>query len=171
MRQELKTSFDTPEHGWLCIRLDSGDQHLELPVSYTPFDFLSELVRALLNLSDGFDANANCSYNPDRYEFHFRSSNHDTQFDVVSYPDARRAESSGEVIFFFEGIATDICLAFWRALRELQGRVSAAEYEEGFSPRLPRKRDGITYRKDRGYEATGSRVAISSATWRLNSEP
>src|SRR2546428_1396272 len=123
MRQELKISFDTPEHGWLAIYLDSGDHHLKLPFPYTSFDFLSELVRALLNLADGFDAKANCSYNPDQYEFLSRAADHTSQFKVVSYPDHKRAESAGEVIFSFEGIATDICLAFWRALRELQGRV------------------------------------------------
>src|SRR2546428_11264054 len=123
MRQELKISFDPPETGWLAIYLDSGAHQLKLPFSYTPFDLLSELVSALLNLSDGFDAKANCSYNPDRYEFLFRATDDTSQFEVVSYPDHRRAESAGEVIFSFEGIATDICLSFWRALRELQGRV------------------------------------------------
>jgi hypothetical protein len=139
MGQELKISFDTPEDGWLAIYLDSGVHHLKLPFSYTPFDFLSELVRALLNLSDGFDAEANCSYNPDRYKFHFRAKDHNSQFEVVSYPDHRRAESSGEVIFSFEGIATDICSAFWRALRELQGRVSVAKYKDGFHRDFPEK--------------------------------
>jgi len=147
MGQELRISFDTPEHGWLAIYLDSGDHHLEVPFSHTPVDFLSELVRALLNLSDGVDAEANCSYNPDRYEFRFRARDPNSQFDIASYPDYKNAEATGEVIFSFEGVALDICLAFWRGIRELQGRVSPEEYEEGFHRDFPEKETGLLTEK------------------------
>ena len=137
MSQGLKVSFDRPEHHWLAIYLDAQNRHLELPFSYTPFDFLSELVRALLNFLDGFAAKANCSYNPERYEFTFEPTADEGQFQVVSYPDHRKGEGLGEVIFNYRGDRADICLAFWRGIRELQGRVSAAEYERGFGRVFP----------------------------------
>ncbi len=137
MNERLKVSFDKPEHNWLAIYLDAGNQHLELPFSYTPFDFLSELVNALLNFFDGLKAKANCSYNPERYEFIFEPGTDRAQIQVVMYPDHRTIEGSGEVIFDYEGGRSEICLAFWRAIRELQGRVSPAEYKQGLGRDFP----------------------------------
>jgi hypothetical protein len=133
----LRVSFDKPDHHWLAIYLDAPNQHLELPFSYTPFDFLSELVRALLNFSDGFDGKANCSYNPARYEFIFESKADKALIRVVSCRDYRRMDDSGEVIFDYKGERSDICLAFWRGIRELQGRVSPEEYKQRFGREFP----------------------------------
>ena len=59
------------------------------------------------------------------------------QIQIVSYPDHRKMEDSGDIIFDHKGNRSDICMAFWRGIRELQGRVSPGEYKQGFGRDFP----------------------------------
>jgi len=38
MNEELKISFDDPEQGWDCLRIDYGDESAAIIASYMPSD-------------------------------------------------------------------------------------------------------------------------------------
>ena len=52
MTNKLTVSFESPRAGWLPLRIVSGEIVAELDVSYTPNDFLEELVNATLGISE-----------------------------------------------------------------------------------------------------------------------
>jgi hypothetical protein len=43
----LKASFSEPSAGWLPLSIKTNDVELSLVISYTPNDFVQELVAAL----------------------------------------------------------------------------------------------------------------------------
>jgi hypothetical protein len=48
MNQKLKVSFDDPDHGWVCLTINCGDDSAAIIASYTPSDSFLDLTNALV---------------------------------------------------------------------------------------------------------------------------
>jgi hypothetical protein len=105
----LQVRFGGPSNGWLRLTVRAGESEVELTISYTPNDFLRELLLALLG--DGLDAVANSE--PELYVCSFR-----LEADRVTFRIAE--QRTGNVVFTFSGTREEVVVPFWRALRRLE---------------------------------------------------
>ena len=152
MNEKLKVSFDKPDQGWLVIYLNAGEKHLKLPFPYTSFEFPAELVYALLNFSEGFRSKARCRHNPERYEFEFHPESEPAQVEVIIYPGYKNPDI-GDVIFNYKGSRSEILLAFWLGVRELQARIPPEEYDRGYGREFPVREIKLLAEKIKGKNA------------------
>ncbi len=122
----LKVKFDEPEHGriYLFVFAD-GKQVVHSDVSriYSSFE---QLVTALGAMLDGQEERI-VVWLEGSAELEMRFSRHDDiiQLEITSFAGSIRPHKNPE--FTFVGSYNEICLPFWRALRNLEGRYSAEE--------------------------------------------
>jgi hypothetical protein len=128
MNQKLKVSFDDPEHGWVCLTINCGDESAAIIASYTPSDSFLDLTNALYDLLH-YDGEATVVWHeePAETELRFFRTKELVRLEVWIFFDHRREPGKGEKEFEVSGSYSEICLPFWRALRSLQGRFSADE--------------------------------------------
>jgi hypothetical protein len=123
----LRVGFRGPTNGWLALKLDDEDgAALELTVSYTPNDFLVELVWALRSCAGGdgtYEALAHAE--PELYVLAFARSAEQVSVSVTE-------EGAAKVLFTFAGTPQRIVLPFWRALRRLEADFAAAQWRGRF---------------------------------------
>ena len=131
-RDQLPVSFLKPQDGWIEFAVRTTDEEFEEFVSYTPNDFVLELATALSLAMQGGDGVAVASCEPITYELKFSgvTATDMTHLLIVKYPDWKRNRKSACVELSFQATTFGIVLPFWRALRDLEGRVSATEYRE-----------------------------------------
>ena len=126
MNQNLRVSFESPQCGWMSVRLLAGDgQRLVLGVSHAPYDSLRDLLAGLSTIlikeaKDAVVVRWNCE--PEEYDFRLRAEGERMTLDVVRYPDHRRREGASHVVFSHGGPVLEICEAFRTELRALRGR-------------------------------------------------
>ncbi len=137
--RKLKVRFGIPKNGWITILLDNYKTQLSLDISYTPFHFLEELIEAIIKVFSSENAKARGNYNPENYEFNFQIEDKDVILQVLEFPDHKRLEDSGNLLFEHIGDKTEICKSFWRGFKDLSGRISAAEYKQHFHREFPEK--------------------------------
>ena len=123
----LRVGFRGPANGWLALELeDEGVTGFEVTVSYTPNDFLTELVWALRSCAAGdgtYEAFAHTE--PEVYEFGFARSAEQVSFAVTE-------KRAANVLFAFAGAPRQIVLPFWRALRRLEAEFAAVQWRGPF---------------------------------------
>jgi len=142
----LKAAFDDPEHGWVGLTISRGGEAVTIITSYTPNDPFLDLTNALYNLFlyDG-EAKVVLHYGSNEYELRFLREGDVVRLDVYEYPDRLRGVGRGERFFEASGSYEDICLPFWRALRNLQGRFSEEELNARWHRPFPSKEiNGLT---------------------------
>jgi hypothetical protein len=135
----LHVILSSPHDGWIEVTVGTEKTEFAEAVSYTPNDFITGLVKAVCLLMEGQDGLAVASCEPTTYDFRF-SKETDTekcQFDIVGFPDWHRHEHSGEVVFSFRASKEEVVLPFWRALRNLEGRIAASEYRDAMRREFP----------------------------------
>jgi hypothetical protein len=135
--RKLKVSFDELEHGWIVLAMEVGEESFRLVASYVPFDSISELAATLNQLLSG-DLHAVVRWNeePAQYEMSFIVD--DAQIRVeVSQVKSVLGGIEREFLFGFSEEYTKVLVAFWRALRELQGRYEPAEYQRRWHQPFP----------------------------------
>ena len=135
--ERLKVRFGKPEHGWINIQIGNSMKELSLNISYTPFHFIEELIEAVIKILDGESAEAHGSYNPERYEFIFKTENNIVHLQVKSSPDHRTIEDLSEVLFDYRGNNSEVCKSFWRGFKDLEGKCSAQRFEQLFRREFP----------------------------------
>src|SRR5215813_9867851 len=145
--RKLKVSFDEPEHGWIAITMIADDERFMLVPSHVPYDSIAELARALNKILEGYsEAVVRWNEEPAEYEFVFRGNERALNIDVYEVttgPGGIRRSS----IFGFIGPRDQLLIAFWRALRELQGRYDPSEYERRWKEPFPtREMEVLTQR-------------------------
>lgn len=138
--QKLKVSFDDPEHGWVCLKIDYGDKSASSIASYTPGDSFLDLTNALDSLFHyGGEAMVVWYEGPGETELRFFCTKDMVRLEVWFFLDHRRDYGRGEKEFEISGSYEEICLPFWRALRSLQGRFSNEELEARWHRSFPWK--------------------------------
>lgn len=134
-------AIEPPEHGWMRMILRArGAQAAEIDGSYTPNDWVGDLVSAVTYLAKGgTEASVGIALEPGLVTLRFE------QVDVV--PDevrftARRHENKGATGKGSRILTDDIqrgelCVTFWRAFRRLASQIDAAAYEEAWGHPFP----------------------------------
>jgi hypothetical protein len=145
--RKLKVSFDEPEHGWIAITMTADDERFMLVPSHVPYDSITELVTALNKILEGYsEATVRWNEEPAEYEFVFRVSEGHLNLDVCEVTMVQGGIRRNSV-FSFIGPRDQSLIAFWRALRELQGRYDPAEYERRWEEPFPtREMEVLTQR-------------------------
>lgn len=135
----LRVRLSQPQHGWIELKIETQGEEFKEAISYTPNDFLLELVSALSLALQGVEGVAVASCEPTTYEFTLSPSRQQglLQFQITKYPNWSRAQRSGSVVLSSHAPALGIVTPFWRALRNLEGEVEAAEYREAMRRDFP----------------------------------
>jgi hypothetical protein len=135
--RKLKVSFDEPERGWIAITMIADDGRFMLVPSHVPYDSVAELAQALNKILEGYsEAVVRWNEEPAEYEFVFRVSEGHLNLDVYEVTTAQGGIRRNSV-FNFIGPRDQSLIAFWRALRELQGRWDPSEYERRWKEPFP----------------------------------
>ena len=134
----LRVRFEDPQNGWIGLRVENNGDVFEESLSYTPYNSILDLVTAITTLfHPGSSAAVNWNSEPTEYDFLFSNDNGTIDFSIVEFPDGNRQQNRSCLIFQAQGSFTTICIPFWRALRQLQGRLTTQELSERFGRRFP----------------------------------
>jgi len=123
----LRVRFEGPSNGWLGVTVTSGEREWRNAVSYTPNDFLRELITALLSCADYEDATftAHANTEPEVFLFTFRRRETVIEFTI----------RENEAVFAVTGTFDAIVMPFWRALRRLQTSFAEDQWRQPFPER------------------------------------
>jgi len=140
MRHTLDVSIESPQSGWMSLRLRDGARAFVAVMSHAPADSLAELMHGLTVLLSG-DADVTVKWNaePEEYDFDFKSRGESVELRVVHFPGHQRAKNSERVVFAFDGSVRELCLSFWRELRELRERRVADVFEQNWRRAFPER--------------------------------
>jgi hypothetical protein len=140
MNQKLQVSLESPQHGFMSLRLKVGDESFVTVVSHTPYDSLRDLVEALSAVLDS-DCEVTVKWNsePEEYDFRFAALAGYVSLDVIYYVDHRRLSVIGGVVFSFRGSKLEVCLLFWEELRGLRSRTVQDEFDRQWRREFPER--------------------------------
>jgi hypothetical protein len=150
----LRVEFGKPEHGWMAVALTSGDTRFDVHASYTPRDSVSDLASAAsLILKGGVEATLVWNEEPNQVDFHFTAEGDEAMLVATRYPDHQRGKRCGQELLRVRGTRADVCLPFWRGLRQLQSKMPSDEYKAAWRHEFPgEKVDEISALAHRGQE-------------------
>ena len=137
MQPKLKVAFDDLEHGWVGLTISYGVETVTIAASYTPSDSFLDLTNALHNLLSDGEAKVTWHCEPPEFDMLFARNGANVSLEIYEYSDYRRGSERGEKVFAVSGTYEEICLPFWRALRDLQGRFSAEELNARWHRQFP----------------------------------
>lgn len=140
MNQTLRVSLESPQHGFMSLRLSSGQESFVAVVSHTPYDSLRDLVEALSAVLAG-DDDVIVKWNgePEEFDFKLAARGDSVRLDVIRYPDHRRLPETSDVIFSFRGSKLNMCRPFWRELRGLHRRTAQDEFDRQWRRAFPER--------------------------------
>jgi hypothetical protein len=138
MSQKFRVSFNSPQSGWMSIGLKAGQESFVTAVSHAPYDSLRDLILALGKLLQGKTSiTVKWNREPEEYDFKLQCNGTSAQLDVIRYPDHRRLKSKSETVFSHHASALDLCLPFWKALRELHRDINVDEFDKNWRREFP----------------------------------
>ena len=140
MKQTLSVSLESPQHGFMSLRLKTAGQSFVTVVSHTPYDSLRDLIATLSAVLDG-DCERTVKFNsePDEYDFRFTSRGDRLLLEVIHYPDHRKLPDTASTVFTFQGPKTDACRTFVDELRDLQSRAGRDEFDRQWRRAFPER--------------------------------
>lgn len=142
MSQTFRVSIESPQSGWMSLSLKAGDESLLMVAAAAPYDSLRDLIEGLSALLTGSEA-ATVKWNCEPEEFDFKIAAHGegdrVEFTAIRYADHRRRRGDRRTVFTLRGSKMNICLPFWKALRDLQRRVSIDVFESNWRREFPRR--------------------------------
>jgi hypothetical protein len=140
MNQKLRVSLESPQHGFMSLRLSCGKDSFVAVVSHTPYDSLRDLIVALSGVLAG-DGAAMVKWNsePEEYDFRLAANGDSLQLEVIRYPDHRRLAATSSTVFSFRSLKLDACLPFWKELRGLHRRIAQDEFDRQWRREFPER--------------------------------
>ncbi|MCA1593565.1 MAG: hypothetical protein LC754_13130 [Acidobacteria bacterium] len=92
MTQTLDVSMESPQSGWMSLRLRVGAQSFVAVMSHAPHDSLAELMQGLTALLSG-ETTVTVKWNaePEEYDFIFSARGERVELRVVHFPGHRTA--------------------------------------------------------------------------------
>ena len=142
---KLKVTFEDPRSGGIWIQLHSATQSVEISATYIYNGFF-DLVDALYRIYGvpgqvvlgRQQETAVWMCEPSGVEMRFSRQEDAVRLDVIWFPDSSRSQfNQPEPEMSVSGNYDEVCLPFWRALRNLQSRFSASEFEEKWRAPFP----------------------------------
>lgn len=136
---KLSVTFGDPEFGWIDVTVQADTQRLNFEASdiYNAFFPLVDTLHQLYLACD--ERVVGWTVEPTEYDMHFVRAGELITLDVMCWPDSSRSSFHQNKVFSVGGSYTEICPPFWRALRGLQGRFSAAELENRWQNLFPHR--------------------------------
>lgn len=141
MSENFSVSFESPQSGWMSVRLRAGSEQLLLGVSHAPYDSLRDLVEGLAALaSERRPCVVRWNCEPEEYDFDLKATEGDrARLRVTRYPDHRREPRASRTVFSLDAPLHQIVLSFWRELRGLLSRGVEDEFEKNWRRRFPER--------------------------------
>jgi hypothetical protein len=125
MGSRLKVQFGDPQHGWMALTMQSDVGAATLNMSYVGFDTLDEMIEALHALITGDHyRSVRIMEEPTVCELQFRREDGTIRLHLHRL----LPHNHFQPLFDDSGTFAEICLPFWRALRNLQTRFSTEEF-------------------------------------------
>ncbi|HEY1065930.1 MAG TPA: hypothetical protein VGE52_07465 [Pirellulales bacterium] len=130
MASRFHVSFTPPTAGWLWMHLGDESNECGFPCSYTPNDFLSELLGALSLALQGAEGRALAFSEPTTHELLISPPDADgsAELRVIEHRGIPPHGREGRIAATFHLDARALVLAFCRALRRLETEVSPPQY-------------------------------------------
>jgi len=127
---KLHVSFGEPDAGTIEITLRHELETVYIGASYI-YNSFHTLVEALIRLKNSADeAVVVWQCEPSEYEFRFNSLDTAVNLQVLLFPEPGRSVfDEPPPKLTITGSYEEVCLPFWRALRQLQGRFSEEEWQ------------------------------------------
>jgi hypothetical protein len=140
MSQKLRVSLESPQHGFMSLRLSSGKESFVAVVSHAPYDSLRDLIDALSGaLASDYETIIKWNSEPEEYDFKLTAREDFVQLDIIRYPDHRRLVATSSNVFSFRGSKLDACLPFWKELRDLHRRARQDEFTRQWRREFPER--------------------------------
>lgn len=135
---KLKVTFENPDAGTVWLTLASGSKSVAISATYI-YNSFYQLADALHRLRVApSQATVAWMCEPSEYEMQFRHEADTIGLEVVWFPDRERSVfKPGQVEMSVTGTYDEVYLPFWRALRELQGRLPVANFEARWRAPFP----------------------------------
>jgi len=140
MKETLEVSFESPQSGFMSLRLRAGGARLVLGAACAPYDSLRELIEALSALlSDGDAPRAVARWNcePEEYDFELAAAGEGASLTVTRHPRHARRPEEARQVFAHAAPRLALVLPFWRELRELRRRGAEDVFEQNWRRRFP----------------------------------
>jgi hypothetical protein len=139
MGAQLHVQFTNPDAGWMDMTIRADGRVIKLAASYV-FDTVGELVESLHAITTGETLRSiRFLEEPDLYEMAFECEDCGT-IRVEIFRSTLSRRRLGAAVFEARGNALKVHLAFWRALRSLQTRFSAKDFERRWGHAFPEAR-------------------------------
>jgi hypothetical protein len=138
MSEPLNVSFESPQSGWMSLRLRAGEREFVTVVAHRPYDSLRELLAALASLLEGADR-AEVRWNAEPEEFDFVVSVEDdgaAHLSVKRHTSHDRRDDGAEV-FGYRGTLRAVCAPFCAELQTLGERGETDEFERNWRRPFP----------------------------------
>ena len=140
MKQKLRVSLESPQHGFMSLRLTSGNESFVAVVSHEPYDSLRDLIAALCDVLAGkTEAIVKWNSEPEEYDFRLAAKGASVQLDVIRYPDHRRLKAASSTVFKLSASRLDACWPFWKELRDLHRRALQDEFDRQWRREFPER--------------------------------
>jgi hypothetical protein len=135
----LRVHFDEPEHDWMPLTLEDEEVRIRCDASDI-YPSLEQLVSALSAMLDARDEQLVVwMEEPVELEMRFLRSDEVIRLEISSFPGSLRPLETPKAEIVFVGTYEEICLPFWRALRELEGRYSREELARRWTGYFPHR--------------------------------
>jgi len=136
--QKLQVSLESPQHGFMSLRLSTAQESFVAVVSREPYDSLRDLINALCAaLSGSGDVVVKWNSEPEEYDFSVATRDDSVQLDVIRYPDHRRRNEASSLVFSFRASRLEVCWPFWKELRDLHRRTAQDEFDRQWRREFP----------------------------------
>ena len=120
---QIKVRFGEPEHGWMSVSILADNSKLLRIDASDIYPSLHLLVDALSAMLDSrAEKTVDWTEEPREIEMRFTRDFENIKLEISSFPSSFRPLNPSKAEFAFVGTYDEICLPFWRALRNLEGR-------------------------------------------------
>ena len=124
----------------MSLSLKTGAESFVTAASYQPYDSLCDLIESLSALLSGSqDVTVKWNCEPEEFDFRMKARDDRVELKVIRYPNHRRRRGSGRVVFSFRGSKMDLCLPFWKELRDLHSRSEIDVFESNWRRKFPQR--------------------------------
>lgn len=138
MNQKLRVSLESPQHGFMSLRLSSAEESFVAVVAHEPYDSLRDLIKALSEaLHSGGEAIVKWNSEPEEFDFKLATDDVTVRLDIIRYPDHRRRADASSLVFSCLGTKLEMCLPFWKELKDLHRRTARDEFDRQWRREFP----------------------------------
>jgi hypothetical protein len=137
MSEPLSVSFESPQSGWMSLRLRADGREFVTVVAHRPYDSLRDLLAALASLLEGSTgASVRWNAEPEEFDFVLSAAEGGARLSVLRHPDHGRRQA-GEEVFGYAGTPDELCRPFCEELLTLGERGETDEFERNWRRPFP----------------------------------